>query len=121
LGIPEGFHRYAADRKVHVVLRFADQGFDATYGIVTGHHGTQRLDDLHASAGVTDQTYYRLRKEYGGLQLEQAKTPGDAEGKRPAQARPAYLTLGQIDPHTARGSESDFSPSALRVTQKRES
>ena len=24
-------------------------------------------------AGIVDQTYYRWRKEYGGLQLEQAK------------------------------------------------
>ena len=24
-------------------------------------------------SGITDQTYYRWRKEYGGLQLEQAK------------------------------------------------
>jgi putative transposase len=25
-------------------------------------------------SGITDQTYYRWRKEYGGLQLEQAKS-----------------------------------------------
>ena len=28
---------------------------------------------------ITDQTYYRWRKEYGGLQLEQAKTLKDLQ------------------------------------------
>ncbi len=29
--------------------------------------------------GVTDQTYYRWRKEYGGMQVEQAKRLKDLE------------------------------------------
>ena len=30
-------------------------------------------------AGISDQSYYRWRKEYGGLQLEQAKRMKDLE------------------------------------------
>jgi len=30
-------------------------------------------------AGITDQTYYRWRKEYGGLKLEQAKRMKELE------------------------------------------
>ena len=30
-------------------------------------------------AGITEQTYYRWRKEYGGLKLEQAKRLKDLE------------------------------------------
>ena len=29
--------------------------------------------------GVTEQTYYRWRKEYGGMRLEQAKRPKELE------------------------------------------
>jgi transposase-like protein len=28
-------------------------------------------------AGVTEQTYYRWRKEYGGLQVDQARRPAE--------------------------------------------
>ena len=30
-------------------------------------------------AGVSEQTYYRWRKEYGGLRLDQAKRPRELE------------------------------------------
>jgi len=43
-------------------------------------------------AGVTDQTYYRWRKEYGGLQLEQAKKLKDLQ-KENAQLKRALATL----------------------------
>lgn len=33
------------------------------------------------SLGVTDQTYYRWRKEYGGMKLDQAKRLKDLEGE----------------------------------------
>ena len=37
--------------------------------------------------GICEQTYYRWRKEYGGMRVEQAKTAKRAgEGKQPAQA-----------------------------------
>src|SRR5213078_1776673 len=37
-------------------------------------------------AGIVNQTYYRWRREYGGLQLEQAKKLKDLQGKCAAQA-----------------------------------
>ena len=43
-------------------------------------------------AGITDQTFYRWRKEYGGLQLEQAKRLKDLQ-KENAQLRRAVADL----------------------------
>ena len=42
--------------------------------------------------GITDQTYYRWRKEYGGLQLEQAKKLKELQ-KENAQLKRALATL----------------------------
>ena len=35
--------------------------------------GQKRLGQVCKQIGVTEQTYYRWRKEYGGLRLNQAK------------------------------------------------
>ena len=43
-------------------------------------------------AGITDQTYYRWRKEYGGLQLEQAKKLKDLQREN-AQLKRALATV----------------------------
>jgi transposase-like protein len=43
-------------------------------------------------AGIVDQTYYRWRKEYGGLQLEQAKKLKDLQ-KENVQLKRALATL----------------------------
>src|SRR6185295_18047558 len=43
-------------------------------------------------AGITAQTFYRWRKEYGGLQLEQAKKLKDLQ-KENAQLKRALATL----------------------------
>jgi transposase-like protein len=43
-------------------------------------------------AGIVDQTYYRWRKEYGGLQLEQAKKLKDLQ-KENGQLKRALATL----------------------------
>ena len=43
-------------------------------------------------AGVADQTHYRWRKEYGGLQMEQAKKLKDLQ-KENAQLKRALATL----------------------------
>jgi putative transposase len=43
-------------------------------------------------AGIVDQTYYRWRKEYGGLQLEQAKKLKELQ-KENAQLRRALADL----------------------------
>jgi putative transposase len=42
--------------------------------------------------GITDQTFYRWRKEYGGLQVEQAKKLKDLQ-KENAQLRRAVADL----------------------------
>ena len=44
------------------------------------------------SVGVTEQTYYRWRKEYGGLQVNQAKRLKDME-KENARLRKAISDL----------------------------
>ena len=45
-------------------------------------------------AGIVDQTYYRWRREYGGLQLEQAKKLKDLQKENAQLKRPlATLTL----------------------------
>ena len=41
--------------------------------------------------GVTEQTYYRWRKEYGGLQVNQAKRLNDMEKRR-------TLVRGKLSP-----------------------
>ena len=43
-------------------------------------------------AGVTDQTFYRWRKEYGGLQLEQARKFKELQ-KENAQLKRALANL----------------------------
>lgn len=43
------------------------------------------------SIGVTEQTYYRWRKEYGGLQVGQAKRMKDME-KENARLRRAFAS-----------------------------
>lgn len=48
-------------------------------------------------AGITEQTYYRWRKEYGGMQVSQAKRMKDIE-KENARLRKAVaeLTLDKL-------------------------
>jgi len=43
-------------------------------------------------AGIVDQTYYRWRREFGGLQLEQAKKLKDLQ-KENGQLKRALATL----------------------------
>ncbi len=66
--------------------------------------------------GVTEQTYYRWRKEYGGLQVDQAKRMKEVE-KENARLRRAVsdLTLdNQILQEVVRGKFS-----ALHASTKR--
>jgi hypothetical protein len=43
------------------------------------------LGDAVRSIGVTDQTYYRWRKEYGGLKMDQAKRLKELERENPPE------------------------------------
>jgi transposase-like protein len=38
-----------------------------------------KVDEICRKLGVSDVTYYRWRKEYGGMQIEQAKRLKDLE------------------------------------------
>ena len=61
--------------------------------------------DVIREVGITEQTYYRWRKEYGGLQVDQAKRMKDME-KENARLRRAVsdLTLdNQILQEVVRG------------------
>ena len=42
----------------------------------------QSVAQVCRALGVTEQTYYRWRKGYGGMQVAQAKRPGQLEGER---------------------------------------
>ena len=43
------------------------------------------VGEVSRKIGVTEQTYYRWRKEYGGMRVEQAKRlQGSGEGEQPA-------------------------------------
>jgi len=39
------------------------------------------------NAGITDVTYYRWRKEYGGMKIDQAKRYKELERENPKTAR----------------------------------
>ena len=42
-------------------------------------------------AGITEQTYYRWRKEYGGMKVDQAKRLKELELECPAKSVPAEM------------------------------
>ena len=54
--------------------------------------GAHRVGKAAKAIGVTEQTYYRWRKEYGGLQVNQAKRLKDME-KENARLRKAISDL----------------------------
>ena len=51
-----------------------------------------RVQEVCKSLGVTEQTYYRWRKEYGGMKVSQAKRLKDLE-KENARLRKAVSDL----------------------------
>ena len=55
--------RFTAESIILIKLR------EAEVGLAQG----QRVDQVCRTIGVSEQTYYRWRKEYGGLRLNQAK------------------------------------------------
>ena len=46
-------------------------------------------------AGISQQSYYRWRKEYGGLELDQAKRMKDLEREYPPQASRCRSVAGE--------------------------
>ncbi len=59
--------------------------------------GGVKLGDVCRSLGISDQTYYRWRREYGGLKLDQAKRLKELEREN-ARLRRAVsdLTLDKL-------------------------
>jgi transposase-like protein len=87
--------RYTAEEIV-TVLRQVE------VGIANGKTTPQACRE----AGITEQTYYRWRKEYGGLKLEQAKRLEELE-KENAQLKRLVAELSlekQILQDVARGN-----------------
>ena len=64
------------------------------------------LAEVCRALGITEQTYYRWRKEYGGLRMEQAKRLKQLEQENSRLRRAvADLTLDkQILPEAMRGN-----------------
>ena len=66
----------------------------------------RRVPEVCRTLGVTEQTYYRWRKEYGGLKMEQAKRLKQVEQENTRLRKAvADLTLDkQILQEAARGN-----------------
>lgn len=55
------------------------------------------MGDVCRSLGVTEQTYYRWRKEYGGLKMDQAKRLKEVEQENTRLRKAvAELTLDKL-------------------------
>jgi transposase-like protein len=48
--------------------------------------------------GITDQTYYRFRREYGGLKIDQAKSKAAGAGESASEASAGECAAAQGDP-----------------------
>jgi transposase-like protein len=64
------------------------------------------VGEVSRKLGVTEQTYYRWRREYGGMRLEQARRLKELEKENGRLKRlVAYLTLDNAIPkEAARGN-----------------
>ena len=56
-------------RKIHKVEQIIHKLREAEVGIAKG----KSVPEVSKQLGVTEQTYYRWRKEYGGLRTDQAR------------------------------------------------
>jgi putative transposase len=65
--------------------------------VEVGLAGGRKVGELCRSIGVTEQTYYRWRAEYGGLRLDQAKRLKELERENARLKRAvADLTLDKL-------------------------
>jgi putative transposase len=59
----------------------------------------KRVGEVCRILGISEQSYYRWRSEYGGLKLEQARRiEGAGEGERPLEKSGGRTDPGQADP-----------------------
>ncbi len=82
--------RYTAEEIIHK-LREAD--------VLIAQHRT--VADVCKQFGVTDQTYYRWRKEYGGMKVDQAKRLRDLETEKARLKRAQRLDPTDADIYLA--------------------
>ncbi len=65
--------------------------------VEVGLAGGRKIGEMCRSIGVTEQTYYRWRAEYGGLKLAQAKRLKELERENARLKRAvADLTLDKL-------------------------
>jgi transposase-like protein len=66
---------------------------EAEVGVAEG----KRVSEVVRELGITDQTYYRWRREYGGMQVSQARRLKDLERENTRLRRAvADLTLDKV-------------------------
>ena len=61
----------------------------------------QTVGEICRRIGVSEQSYYRWCREYGGLKIDQAPE-GSRAGERPSQAGGRRSDAGQADPERGR-------------------
>ena len=82
-------------RKGHTTEQIVNKLRQADVEVAKG----QSIAAVCKMIGITDQTYYRWRKEYGGLKVDQAKRFKELEQENaPAQAVAGGRGAGQGDP-----------------------
>ena len=82
----------AAQRQILVVSRAGQPAYRVRGYLAALMSQGKTVPLACKDAGIVDQTYYRWRREYGGLQLEQAKKLKDLQ-KENAQLKRALATL----------------------------
>ena len=78
-------------------MRFIDDNQIVVAPIHAIQWGAERIATSSLQIGVTEQTYYRWRREYGGLKMDQAKRLKELE-KENGRLRKAVadLTLDKL-------------------------
>ncbi len=80
-------------RKRHTPEQIIGKLREAEVGLANG----QTVLEVSRTLGITEQTYYRWRKEYGGLKVEQARRFKDLERENVRLRRAvADLTLDKL-------------------------
>ncbi len=80
-------------RKRHTPEQIIGKLCEAEVGLASG----QTVPEVYRTLGIAEQTYYRWRKEYGGLKVEQARRFKELEQENTHLRRAvADLTLDKL-------------------------
>jgi putative transposase len=76
----------------------------------------QKVAQVCRILGIAEQTFYRLRREYGGLKIEQAKRLKalEKENTRLRRADLGLMYFAAIDPATGRLAVLNLTPTKIR-------